>query len=158
MDLIRHVQIETDKLRQIYLKYRTVWNSQLTKLLSFLENTILERYWDYQLRNCLILSIWHRNKFSYSVCNSFSFSVDLTRVNWKFDKERQTANSCLNRNSYKNRSEYEEPKNMNTPAREAGTPLILRKKPALMPRKPVLFRILLIALNMRHDFTQIVFD
>ena len=69
------------------------------------------------------LSILSHIKFSYSVYNSFSFSVNLTRVNVEFDKDKSHSEFLSQpKSEYKNRSEHEEPKSKNTPARKADIP------------------------------------
>lgn len=74
------------------------------------------------------LSVCNQNKFSYSVYNSFSFSVNLAKVNVGFDKDKSNSEFLSQpKFEYKNRSEHEEPASKNTPAREADIPEFRKK-------------------------------
>jgi len=104
----------------------------------------------------LRLSILCHINLIYQVYATFSFSVNMTGVNWEFDKDKSHSKFLSQpKFEYKNRSEHEEYKSKNTLARDAGTPNSGRK-PALMLRKIALFRVLLIALDVRHNFTRTV--
>ena len=47
----------------------------------------------------------------------------MTRVNWEFDEDKSHSKSLSQpKFEYKNRSEHEEYKSKNTPARDADTP------------------------------------
>jgi hypothetical protein len=90
----------------------------------------------------LRLSILCHINLIYQVYATFSFSVNMTGVNWEFDKDKSHSKFLSQpKFEYKNRSEHEEYKSKNTLARDAGTPNPGRK-PALMLRKIALFRVL----------------
>ena len=67
-------------------------------------------------------------------------------------RTNHTASSCLNRNP--NVKTAQNTTNLRVRIRALEKPASRNsdKKPAPVPRKPALFRILLIALDMRHNF------